>query len=366
MCRLNWSVPTIAALLCSCQVSDDLHDGSNPSRVSYTLDGREVVVEQGLTIARIDETKHLLGPNTYIYFETGERATTSDRIIGDRLRINLPVGASIGRHTVRYKPLPGKADIWVGYRKSVEQQWVADDGVVDVQELGGVGGRLRLTFERLRLSNECGEMRLLSNGSIDVRLGSEDSFPESEVDQGIGSEWDQIGGSVMLENNLLFDLDDQHLVCPSVDYNPLTLSAAESGLGVPKDVLELIAVCACSTGPNLKDVSWSFALIGDLPLAGNGKFDIRGNPYFFEMRVDSAHTPLNTKDDERWFPLETPQLTYHSMTGELGSPVDIELAAPVQFAYVDETGTRPVLDRTRTKQLSSVHAYGFFNNPVSP
>ena len=44
---------------------------TTPNAVSYDIDGMNVVVEEGLSFALVDETKHLLGPNTHLYMEAG-------------------------------------------------------------------------------------------------------------------------------------------------------------------------------------------------------------------------------------------------------------------------------------------------------
>jgi hypothetical protein len=230
-----------------------------------------------------------------------------------------------------------------------------------LEEVGDIGGRLRASFGELELVNSCGESRQLTDGSIDVTVGSEKLFPESEIDMGAMSEWEMLGATDLIENNMILHLDGRVIACSYVDYAPTTLSAEDSGTGREELVLELIAICVCDH--DLADGTRPAPILfaGMIPISGRGRVDVEGDQYSAYLLVDVARTPLNFDDDEMWIPQGVPQADYHSVGQVLGATIDIELTAPLTLAYVDRTGPTWVLDTSRRRQLSYAHAYGVVN-----
>src|SRR5215831_16478711 len=330
-----------------------------PSRVSYAIDGVNVTVDAALPTCVLDETKHLLGPNTHLHLFTGERFEPPDRILGGPFQVNIPVGTTLGTHEARFTDLPGRENVWVSYGGTATGRWSAYKGSLTLEETGDVGGRLKMSFARLDLLDSCGHPRVLTNGTIDVHVGSEDAFPVSAVDTGATSEWARLRSTELMENNLIVQLDDRLLACSLVDYGPSVVPADVSGTGRDETVLEVIADCVCdhdeADGTRLP----SLAVVASLPISGQGSVVANGPLYFVSVLVDVNGTPDQLDDDELWFsPGKVPALQYHAVGSQLGAPIDIELQAPMQLVFVDQSGGTLTVDPTRTKRMSYAHAYG--------
>jgi hypothetical protein len=332
----------------SCTLDEDPE--GQLSRVTYRLDGTQARVEEGLAIAIIDESKGMLGPNTHVYFEASLTSTRPDRIVGDKLRINLPPTLGVGQHHVKYSVLPSASAPWVSYRRSSEEIWTAFEGSITVEEVGGVGERLRVTFGDLRLGNSCGEVRTISDGEIDVRIGSEESFPESEIEYGPGSEWAAEDVSTMIENNVLLEFDEKVFACFAADFMPAQ----------QETLLDLIVFCSCDYDPADGSARPHFGLVADIPAAGQGRVVANGAEHFFGLFVDSG-TPLESEDDDLYYALEPAHLDYFSVGSAVDTPIDISLASPLTLTFIDRSGSSYQPTPSRTKQLRSMRAYGFVN-----
>ncbi len=354
-------VTAAIVVLGGCQLDRDPPMNESPNKVSYAVDGASIVVEEGLSFAVIDKTKQLMGPNTNLYFEAGTRSLVPTSILGDKLRVNIPFNLKEGVHPVRYKGMPGKDDVWVSYSHSPADRWTAYDGLLAIQETGGIGGRLRATFDRLQLGNPCGENRLLENGVIDVKIGSEDVFPISEIDTDVGSQWEQLHGNLHIENNMLLELDGTRFACDWASFAPKILSPEESHTGQSESVLYLLAICGCGYEPTQGSYRSLFSFVAYLPSEGQGFVLAENAPYFANILVDVNGTPDIVSDDETWWASDPPKLYYHQMSRQLNEPIDIELVNRIEFVYYETIGGEPTADYSRTMTLSNAHAYGLTN-----
>ena len=259
---------------------------------------------------------------------------------------------------MRFTPLPGRETAWVSYRSSESASWSAYQGTVALEQLDGIGGRLRASFSELDLVDSCGQKRQLTNGSLNVRVGSEDVFPVSAIDMSDTSEWAQLGIPALIENNLIVELDDKLVACPFIDFGPTIISAADSPTGQDEEVLQMVAACDCDhDGPDgIRPPS--FGVSAYLPIVGNGNVvdDVALVPLL--VSVDVNGTPDNTDDDELWVPSVAPQLRYQDVGSGLGARIDIELTVPLILHRFGQS------DPTMTKRLSVAHMYGFVNRSL--
>jgi hypothetical protein len=352
--RVGWFIAMMTpSFLGACVPSPEMQV---PNVARFDIDGMNIVVEEGLALAFVDETKHLLGPNTHLHLAAATRSDTPDRVLGDWLLINVPAGTSVGEHDVRFTPLPGRETVWVNYRGLEPPGWSAYHGTVTLERLDGVGGRLQASFSELDLVDSCAQRRKLTNGKLDVRVGSENSYPVSEIDTSDVSEWAELGGTALIENNLMVELDGKLVGCPFVDFGPKIVPAADSGTGRDEKVLEMVVVCDCDREGADGIRSPPFGLSAYLPISGRGDVVVAGTQFFLAVNFDVNRTPLNIDDDEFWFPLAAPQLRYQGVGSELGARIDIELKVPLLVHNFE--------DPRRTKRLSVARMYGFVNRSL--
>lgn len=346
-----------AALVClvpmSCRLDDEPSGSSAPNRVSFSVDGQAVSVQEGVSFAFIDRTKEFSGPNGYLVFEASTLPEAKWRVAGDRLKINIPSGVGPGTYSVRFGSLPSKNHVWVSYSKTGGERWQAYHGLVTLDEVGGVGGRLRLRFEQLELGNGCGNSRVLRDGSIDVRIGSEDEFPVTALDTGEGSEWAELGATRLLENNAILQLDETIYAC---DFSQYLQESVEGS------VLAILSICGCDFDETRHSFRSQLAFSAYLPSTGRGTVSAARAAYPVFVLRDLASTPLDLSDDEMWYPLSEPSYNYAEVGIYPGDAVDIALIEPITFAQVVSSGEELSLDTSKTMQLTFGHWYGLIDS----
>lgn len=326
-----------------CQIDEH---APTANHVAFDLDGEAVPVDQRVTLAYIDETKQLAGPNTHLLLTAGTRSngnTEFDTV----LQINLPPGLAPGSYPTRFKYLPDRDDVWVSYYEiATENYWTAYEGQLEVQEVGGVGGRLRMSFDNLKLSNPCAEERALTNGSVDVRIGSEDSFAQGEI----ATPGDTGSAAGLVESDLVITLDDKVFACPFAEFSTVTEPSADSE---PVTMLSGTAPCICVGNGTVDAPQSSFVVSAELPLS---EADVDSEFTALDIFEDVLGTPYDLHDDAFWVGLDTPSFDWHAVGKLPGDPVDIEVG-PDTFAYV-VSGSKPTIDRSREKTMARARFYG--------
>jgi hypothetical protein len=322
--------------------------------VRYSIDGEDVPVAEGLSIAFIDTTKNLLGPNTEIYFECSVLISTGKTSFSDKLRMNIPSELKPGRYAVHYSPLPGKNQPWVQYRESATENWVAYDGEVSIDQIGGIGSRLRVSFETLHLANSCGQTRTIEHGVVDVVIGSEDSFPVSEIEMGEGSEWAELHVAESNENNTVLELDGHVYACDGTD---LYLTTEKLG-----PALNVGVSCVCGFDAERNSARSMIHVGATLPISAPGIIDVTGSDYGIYLWVDAQNPTVDDPtDDLLWISRDSPQLRYIDIASQVREPLDIELTRSLRLQFADLNSDTPTVDPSNTRTLSSLHVYGFLN-----
>lgn len=351
-------VAAMLALFTACRIDQDEAITAAQNRVGYAIDGIEADVAEGLALALLDETKHLLGPHTHLFVEAGVLGSSPDKLLGHKLRVNIPANLGVGTHEVRFTSLPSKEHVWVEYRVSRLERWVAYAGEVRVKSIGGVGERLRIALGPLKLGDACGRMRTLDSGNIDVLVGSEDAFPVSQLDMDPGSEWAEEDATDAIENAAVIELEGVVYACDNAD---LTLMLGTPAEGPKGATLYASTICSCNLDPERREYTSSFSLAAFLPPTGEGVVLAKDERYSAFLLYDVNHTQFDPSDDDLWISLDAAALDYHKVGSNADEPVDIELVQPVRFAFLDSATDPPVVDRSRRKTLRTARFYGLLS-----
>ncbi|MDF1561492.1 MAG: hypothetical protein P1V51_00530 [Deltaproteobacteria bacterium] len=321
-------------------------DGPAANVVRFTLDGQSVEILEELAYAVHDQTRDLLGPNTELFLEAGSPATVPDRILGPKLQVNLPAGTTPGTYRLSYALFPSSRGPWVRFRESETRSWTAHDGELTVQEVGAVGGRMRLTFDELRLTSDCGDERVLSAGTLDVAVGAETVFPDQEIEELTIDPAD----AARIGNTVTLVLSGRRWVCLTEQVELETYPASQSSTGAPADSLGVQAFCACGTAPD--EATWVGFFV---PPGTVGEVTVGGAPYNLFVGIDEG-TPLNLTDDPIYRVTTPTRLRYSGPAEGAGSDVDIESAAAILLSHFDPaTGTT---DTTRNVVMGEMRFSG--------
>ena len=238
----------------------------------FELDGVPSSNESWTPVVYIDNTKESMGPNSalsLIAFPVYDNNDGSEPTRGEySLWINIPHEMSEGEYSVGYADLPHADKIWVSYRKSPGVFWTAYEGTVNLEKIGEVGETLSLSFKTLKLTNECGDERVLSNGRVIHTIGSEDSHPQVDYEM-----FDVPKEAFVLSGNAaVFKWRGKVYGCGTAfDIYHETLSEEYSNTGNTEETLVVDGICACDLEAGTTAVSLKFR--GTLPHAGNGKFE---------------------------------------------------------------------------------------------
>ncbi len=351
---LHFAVILGVFLSAACGVGEE---GEQLDRVRFKLDGEPVDISGAFVQTFVDETKNLGGPNAHLFLLAYQQATSPERLLGKHLEINVTANFGIGEHDVAYTPFPGRNNIWLSYRtEQIEEQWTAYQGTFMIDQIGGPGERFRARFDEIRLINECGQERLLTEGEINVLIGEENVRPEIESEL----EKEFPDSTAMIENenqNVIFVVrDGEQRVCSFSDYFLQTLPADQSGTDQPEEVFSMTATCFCGTDeygfPMDLEV---FAM--DLPATGQGELSADFPPYGAYWIVDRE--PM---DDEIFLNLVPIQLHYQQLGSASEQAVDFRLTEPMVLSFVDNNGVDP----NRTLSIDSMHGYGVLLRDCRP
>lgn len=330
------------------------------NRIAFTLDDKNAPVEQGISLVFLDETKQFLGPNSHLYVEARLAANDATADASEeKIRLNIPRAATVGTMPVRFSGLPNKDYVWVQYKDATGTMSEAYSGSVNIQTMGGVGGRLVATFDHLALGNACGDQHVLSNGRIDVTIASEEGLPASEVDSwSPTSEWAAAGATEAMENAMIFAIDGYTYACDYARFRPTQVGANDS---VP--ALEVQSLCGCGYNPQDGSYEFFFGFDSYLPPSGDGIVLADNEAYTAFLFFDVDNTPHDFTDDIPLSAIASPKLRYQAVLGTPGTPLEIELASSVTFALLSDLEKDGPLDPSRTMSMTYADAYGLVSSP---
>ncbi len=344
-------------LLCmmatACQIPDSEGNGNRPNTATYVLDGEQKTTEEGVSYALYDRSKKILGDNTYLLTMVYEISLEPDIVLGNSLQINIPKNINNGKHRVKYTELPSKNNIWVRYRENVIDKWTAYDGIIIIEEMGSIGERIRIKFNEIKMSNSCGEERIMTNGYIDIKIGADDVFPTTE---GLN---DELPGAMDYnENSVIYEIDNKVYACALSDYRLMTLSEENSDTGKPEEIFYMRSICMCKYNASDNSYKKLLTIVAFLPSGEQGKVRVQGEQYMCILLEDVKHTPYKYDDDEIWMPISEAVLYYNKMGNQKGEYIDIKMIEPLEMVYVDMSTGEATLDPSRKKKITYSHIYG--------